>query len=395
MLAENVPITDTIAAPDFHGLLAQLTDAPDEAAGMKVIADNDLTGVALLPDSEEARADGRFDLAQRMELNRAILDWASRNSRTKTENPATTIVAIADIIRDPRAQSRAQMDLATMAEYAELLQSGTELPAVKVCCDGERYYLWDGFHTIGAAEAAGRTRYRCEVREGTLDDAIFYGAGANKTHGIKRTDADKRRAVAIVLLDPTRCVMSDTSIAAHCGVSQPFVSRERHRLEEAGRIEAVTVRVGKGGRVIDTSNIGETLEKDENQGKLFVAPEVVETEPAAEREESAPTQNILSDPAAPEAESEPAPPSLAAFTPPAETPASGPAVAGNAFATATVRLTISLMPAGADGTRKLSLSGAVGENPPIFDLGGYNDRADAWPADVEAFLSRLAANGEK
>ena len=39
----------------------------------------------------------------------------------------------------------------------------------------------------------------CEVRTGTANDAILYAVGDNAAHGVRRSDADKRNCVAIVL----------------------------------------------------------------------------------------------------------------------------------------------------------------------------------------------------
>ena len=49
--------------------------------------------------------------------------------------------------------------------------------------------------------------------------------------------------------------MSDTSIAEHVGVSQPFVGKLRKVLEEDGSLITVISRQGRDGRTTDTSNI--------------------------------------------------------------------------------------------------------------------------------------------
>lgn len=67
-----------------------------------------------------------------------------------------------------------------------------------------------------------------EVRVGTQRDAILYPCGANTQHGLRRSQADKRKAVGIMLADPEWSKWSDREIARRCGVSHPFVGKLRH-----------------------------------------------------------------------------------------------------------------------------------------------------------------------
>jgi hypothetical protein len=67
----------------------------------------------------------------------------------------------------------------------------------------------------------------CEVRQGTIRDAILYSVGANANHGIRRTNADKRRSVLRLLNDGEWGKWSDRKIADQCGVSHTFVAQVR------------------------------------------------------------------------------------------------------------------------------------------------------------------------
>src|SRR5262249_19191162 len=77
--------------------------------------------------------------------------------------------------------------------------------------------------------------------------------GANKTqHALRRTNADKRRAVEVAL--ELRPGLSDPAIADHCGVSAEMVRQRRAALPTVG--SHPESRTGRAGRKINTSKIG-------------------------------------------------------------------------------------------------------------------------------------------
>ena len=47
---------------------------------------------------------------------------------------------------DGGTQSRVRVDTDVVAEYAEIIFAGTELPPLSVMFDGAEYWLCDGFH---------------------------------------------------------------------------------------------------------------------------------------------------------------------------------------------------------------------------------------------------------
>jgi hypothetical protein len=58
-------------------------------------------------------------------------------------------------------------------------------------------------------------------------DALLYSISSSAAHGLPRTNADKQRAVRLLLADAEWGQWSDRAIARHCQVSQWFVSRLR------------------------------------------------------------------------------------------------------------------------------------------------------------------------
>ncbi|MDX0438934.1 hypothetical protein GOD34_18350 [Sinorhizobium medicae] len=143
-------------------------------------------------------------------------------------------IELSAIITDDSAQIRvAGTNPEVVAEYAEALQHGAVFPPVVLFNDGNTdssYFAADGFHRIAAARAIGKPTISAEVRHGTLRDAIIFAAGANSTHGLRRTNADKRRAVTVLLSDPQWSKWSDRKIGEAVGVDHKTVGAIRREL---------------------------------------------------------------------------------------------------------------------------------------------------------------------
>lgn len=130
-----------------------------------------------------------------------------------------------NVIRiDGGTQSRVEIDIDVVADYAEAVKAGIDFPPITAYHDGVDYWLADGFHRYHAHKQAGKVSIAAEVMTGTAREAILHSLGANGTHGLRRTNADKRKAVQTLLDDPEWTAWSDRKIAEACGVSQPFVS---------------------------------------------------------------------------------------------------------------------------------------------------------------------------
>jgi len=129
------------------------------------------------------------------------------------------------IIRiDGGTQSRAKIDNETVKEYAAAIKAGASFPPVVVFYDSCDYWLADGFHRYHAHVAAGKASIAVESRNGSQRDAQLYSFGVNAEHGLRRSNADKRKAVMGMLDDSEWSVWSDRKIAEACGVTHPFVS---------------------------------------------------------------------------------------------------------------------------------------------------------------------------
>lgn len=176
-------------------------------------------------------------------------------------NAAHTDINIHHVRVNGGSQPRAALDEDTIAEYAEAMESGATFPPIVVFYDGEHYWLADGYHRRKAALRLKRETIAADIRQGTLRDAILYSASANASHGLRRTNGDKRRAVMTLLTDEEWGRWSNREIARRCAVSPDTVDRLRREasLPDSGSDnEGVRQYVTKHGApaTMQTGNIG-------------------------------------------------------------------------------------------------------------------------------------------
>lgn len=139
----------------------------------------------------------------------------------------STPVDLSLIRTDGGTQPRAAIDTQLVETYAEDMANGATFPPLVVFFDGVAHWLADGFHRFYAARGCGLAEFECDLRQGTVRDAILFSVSANAVHGLRRTNEDKRRAVLTLLNDEKWAAWSDREIARHCRVSPTFVGANR------------------------------------------------------------------------------------------------------------------------------------------------------------------------
>ena len=159
---------------------------------------------------------------------------------------------------DGGTQPRERIDMEVVGDYAEAVKVGIEFPPVIVFHDGAEHWLADGFHRWHAHKAAEKASILADVRAGTLNDAQLYAASreANGTHGLRRSNADKRLCVLMTLgASPD---WSDSRIAEHVGVDHKTVAAHRPSILGISQDTPVTRTVERAGKTYqqDTSRIG-------------------------------------------------------------------------------------------------------------------------------------------
>lgn len=203
--------------------------------------------------------------------------------------PDSVSIKLANIRIDGGTQTRAKISTETVEEYADAVADGAQFPPVDVFFDGSTHWLADGFHRFHGHRKAGCHDILAIVHTGTLEDALIFALRSNISHGLKRTNDDKRKCVGIAL--DRFADRSDRVISEMCGVHHSFVSRQRAQLSHS-----------------DSSNESRTGA----DGKSRKAPKKKEAPAPVESPTSAPAEPSM----APVEESAPLP-----FTPP-EVPAS-------------------------------------------------------------------------
>jgi hypothetical protein len=188
-------------------------------------------------------------------------------------------VPVSEIVLDPRLQMRAEMNFNIIDEYADSLM---DLPPGKIVMgEGGVMWLTDGWHTYHAHIKSKQDKMKCSVREGTFQDALKEAAGANHGHGIRRTAADKRRAVTALLSDALWRERSDRMIADTCHVSNHLVAEVRKTFEsENGKPETTqkdektttgnspsSKRTGKDGKQRSSTREKEPEKQQQTEGK--------------------------------------------------------------------------------------------------------------------------------
>lgn len=168
------------------------------------------------------------------------------------------MLELSSIRIDGGTQSRAEQNQSVVTEYADAYKNGAQMPPVVVFYDGSEYWLADGFHRYLAAKQADKKAISEEVIPGTRRDAVLYSLGANARHGLRRSNADKRRAVETMLSDAEWSEWSDVAIAKAAGVSSNFVGDVRRIINPINDNHTKTVKRNGKTYQQNTASIGKT-----------------------------------------------------------------------------------------------------------------------------------------
>ncbi len=150
------------------------------------------------------------------------------------------LMNLAALVLDEKLQSRIEINQDAVDDYAHAMENGDKFPSMTVFFDGVHYYLADGYHRYHAAKKAGKVGYECEIINGTFREAQLYATGVNAKHGMRRSHADKRKAVMTLLEDFEWSQWSNSEIARRAGVSVTFVINLRQSGEKPQSVKYTT-----------------------------------------------------------------------------------------------------------------------------------------------------------
>jgi hypothetical protein len=170
----------------------------------------------------------------------------------------TDRILISDIKRNGGTQQRITLNQEVVIEYAEAMRQGDQFPPVNLTYDGTNYWLTDGFHTTEAAWSIGVVDIEAIITNGSQRDAVLASVGVNSAHGLRRSNADKRRAVLTLLEDQEWKLWSDREISRRCKVHHSTVAKIRDDLTGYLASDNPKKYIDKHGNesIMNTQNIG-------------------------------------------------------------------------------------------------------------------------------------------
>jgi hypothetical protein len=145
-------------------------------------------------------------------------------------------IKLSDITADDDLQPRAMVKSSVVDEYSEAMKRGEPFPPIILFNDGITNWLADGYHRYRAAKRAGIESLSAEIRTGTKLDALKYALSANATHGLRRSNVDKRRAVLIAIRQFGE--LSNRELGRMVKVDDKTVGKYRERLAIVDDIKA-------------------------------------------------------------------------------------------------------------------------------------------------------------
>jgi hypothetical protein len=184
-------------------------------------------------------------------------------------------IEISAIRIDGGTQARLKLDQDIVKEYAECMKDGDKFPPVTVFYDGSEYWLANGFHRYFATKSNGELEIECEVKQGTLDDAVLYAFSADGRQGLSRSAEDNRNIIIRMIQHPVWGKWSNAEIAKHVGVSKMTVGRVKASLEKDKPAPTKKKYKDKHGNesTIETKNIGKTKEKKVTKEETATEPD--------------------------------------------------------------------------------------------------------------------------
>jgi len=179
-----------------------------------------------------------------------------------TEEIAVRTVGLNQIVLDDQIQTR-PLDEYTVGLYAEAMEQDPAqvwicaemFPPLRVVQEGDKYWLWDGFHRFAALKRVGKKEFVCEIKQGTKRDAFLLSLGANFRHGKPRDAATLRAIIEKIERDPELNKKTDKEIAELVNMSKSRVSKIRQEIRQSTSFSSCTGHIGNAVSTIPQNRI--------------------------------------------------------------------------------------------------------------------------------------------
>jgi hypothetical protein len=155
-------------------------------------------------------------------------------------------IQLADIDAAAGTQIRECVDYWVVQDYVSAMKEGDQFPPVVLFYDGTTYYIGDGFHRYHASKNCDFIDIDADVRQGSIQDAIWFALGANRKNGQRLSSDDKRKAIRLALEKfPEK---SQSEICEQIGCSQSYVAYVKKDVINSDNVPVPAVRTDSLGR---------------------------------------------------------------------------------------------------------------------------------------------------
>lgn len=214
--------------------------------------------------------------------------------KNKLRKIGTKVLPLEQIVIDPEIQSRAEKwNPETVFDYMERFSTlagldntdeaqehydATRMPRMEVVISEDGLCrLASGFNRYESLRCVECKYVPVDLYEGDKSDAQYISMTANNTHGLRRSKADKRRAVEMALYHPWMRDFSNRSIADELNVGDDLVADVRKILEKKEKeSQQNETKSGVVKRHLKEDTPPATEKRKGKDGKLYpVKPKVV------------------------------------------------------------------------------------------------------------------------
>jgi len=147
---------------------------------------------------------------------------------------------------ETKTQLRVQMDGDQVDNLKAAFESGDTIPPIDLFLVAHNegkpsYVIADGWHRFRAAAELKRDTIAARIHEGGRKEALKFALSANASHGLRRSNKDKRHCVEVAVTEFPK--LSNRAIADMCKVSHELVNTVRPQLADSA-----SSRVGRDGK---------------------------------------------------------------------------------------------------------------------------------------------------
>lgn len=149
----------------------------------------------------------------------------------------TEKIPIKEINADDRLQHRT-LDVNYINDLIVAVEDGAVLPPVSVIYDGEKNWLFDGFHRYNVARILKKSTIEANVYDGDYRAAWELSLGVNDKCGLRRNGRDIHKILGQCMADPEISKLSSAKIARLVSCGEDAVRRFRKAADKKHATEA-------------------------------------------------------------------------------------------------------------------------------------------------------------